>query len=166
MSQPCQCNQEEWKRVFVKQLICSEFNYRCQVDGIDFRNLGYFFKHLTKSVALNPLRIKTAEGLSYGFKEIFAAIGGPSTQQSDNGMQFVSNSVSGLIQCWPKLKNWATKVPPPSGQGSDETANKNFNLCTMRKIEIRTLDWKPMIMGVKFIYSGSRILVSVRRKKD
>jgi hypothetical protein len=95
----CESSQQKQKGskkgIVVKPIISFDFNYRCQVDLIDFqfhpdgkfKFIMVYQDHLTKFVVLKLLEYKQTEEVP-NIIVIFRLIGAPTILQSDNGRAF------------------------------------------------------------------------------
>ncbi|XP_029344265.1 SCAN domain-containing protein 3 isoform X1 [Acyrthosiphon pisum] len=155
MCEPCQKKQRSIKKaIFVKPIICTEFNSRCQVDLIEFQFIDGKFKYimiyqdnLTKFVVLRPLENKLIEEVASNLVDIFTLLGAPCIIQSVHGRDFSSGIVNCLRGLWPELK--IVHGEPSQFQENEDRVKKDVKNMLITWMEDRkSSHWSE---GLRFI---------------
>ena len=99
----------------VKPIVSEYFNSRCQIDLVDYSSLPdnsnqppyrYVLNvqdHLTKFCHLRPCRTKSGQEVARHLYDIFSEFGAPIIFQSDNGLEFRNQIVSGCALIKPAI---------------------------------------------------------------
>lgn len=153
-----QCLQKpkrEKKNIGEKPLLLQDFNYRCQVDLIDYQShpdgdfkfILVYQDHLTNFVVLKALASKEAVEVADNLIDIFTLLGAPTVLQSDNGWEFCNSIITNLKRLWPDLKLVLGK--PQHSQDSIERAYQDVeNMLTTWMQDNQTSQWSK---GLRFV---------------
>lgn len=140
-----------------KPILHSAYNSRAQLDLIDmqsqsvndFRFIMNYQDHLTKFVVLKPLKTKRAEEVAHNLLDIYTTFGAPAILHSDNGREFVNNTINELHAMWGDVKIVHGKPRHSQSQGSVERANRDVeDMLATWMAENKSSDWPS---GLKFI---------------
>ncbi len=118
-------------------ILSNYFRERFQVDLIDFRNdpqkdyNGILMKwlmvlkdHFSKLLYLRAIPTKEAEPVARELNHIFGFIGFPEIFHTDNGNEFIANTVLKIVKSWnPSCTTVTGRPRQPSDQGSVENIN-------------------------------------------
>lgn len=114
----------EISKLVVQPILSADFNYRGQVDSVDFQSVPdneykwimHYQDHFTTFRDLRPLTSKRAAEVAYNLLDIFPLLGAPQILQSDNGREFTVNIISELRSLWQELVIVVqAKAPTKSG---------------------------------------------------
>ena len=129
----CLKKSKQRKGLVVKPIVSNDLNSRCQLDLIDMQSqpdgeykfIMNYQDHLTKFSMLRPLTHKTAENVAAELLDIFCILGAPHILQSDNGKEFVNQTINRLLEEWPQCKIVHGKPRHSQSQGSVERCNRD-----------------------------------------
>ena len=126
------------RSILHQKIKSSQFGERGQADLIDIQRLLNDYKiadrrcrfilnyqdHFTKFCFLRGLKNKKPHSIIEGLKSIFFIIGAPKIFQTDNGGEFVNDSLKRYMAlAWPKVTMIRGRPYHPESQGSVERAN-------------------------------------------
>ena len=149
-----------------RPIISREYGSRGQADLIDVRVFEQkqcsfilnYQDNLTRFCVLKPLKDKSAESISPALTEIFNLLGAPKCLHTDNGGEFRSKKLIGVLKkFWPSLTLIRGMPYNPRSQGAVERCNQDVKNMLMVYIDQKTDGNYDFVNALSFIQFSKNI---------